>query len=98
MAPKTKYSFCKSYNIVLLCLIALLGSAPLTAAETVVYSEGFETSDGGYTHTGALEQWQWGSPDYSLGPATAHQGMKVWGTNLTGDVPRNSDSYLTSPQ
>ncbi|HUU54640.1 MAG TPA: hypothetical protein VMY87_06955 [Armatimonadota bacterium] len=82
------------------CLVVLLAAAVTmfvaapAGAEVVVYSEGFEASDGGYTHTGTLDQWAWGSPTSE--PGAAHSGAKCWATNLTGDVPSNSDSYLTS--
>ncbi|MCJ7742930.1 MAG: immune inhibitor A, partial [Methanoregula sp.] len=65
------------------------------SADTIEYSQGFEANDGGYTHTGTLDQWEWGAPVF--GPGSAHTGVNVWGTNLDGDVPLNSDSYLTSP-
>ncbi len=85
---------------ILLILVVLftIGITPAMAAETIIYSEGFESYDGGYTHSGTKDQWQWGTPTYALGPASANSGTKVWGTNLAGEVPSNSDSYLTSPK
>jgi len=65
------------------------------AVGDIVYSEGFELNGGSYTHTGSNDQWQWGSP--TSGPLSAHQGSKCWATNLDGNVPMGSDSYLTSP-
>lgn len=86
----------KSRNILLFGIIVLSLFMMLPAgADTIVYSEGFEASDGGYTASGYLNQWQWGTPTF--GPASAHSGVKVWGTNLAGEVPSGSDSYLTSP-
>lgn len=87
-------------RVLLVGLIALAIAMAIVLpalAETVVYSEGFEGSNGAYTHSGTQDQWAWGAPAYAKGPASAHQGVNCWGTNLTGDVPRNSDSYLTSP-
>lgn len=66
-------------------------------ADIIVYSHGFEADDGGYTHTGTLDQWEWGTPAFAAGPVSAHSGLRVWGTNLDGNVPYSSDSYLTSP-
>jgi hypothetical protein len=31
------------------------------------------------------------------GPGSAHSGSKLWATNLAGNVPMGTDSYLTSP-
>lgn len=70
-----------------LCLAGAAGAAE------VVYSEGFEGDDGGYTSTG---QWQWGTPSAADGPAS-HGGARCWGTNLSGDVAANTDTYLISP-
>ena len=80
-------------------MIVSILSVAETNADVIVYSEGFETTNGGYTHTGTLDQWEWGTPDSSFtpGPGAAHAGTKCWGTNLDGHVPLNSDSYLTSP-
>lgn len=68
------------------------------AAETVVYSEGFESGDGGYTHTGTLDVWEWGtpSPGFTLGP-DAHSGSNCWGSDLDDNVQYESNAYLTSP-
>jgi bacillopeptidase F len=72
--------------------------SPATA-ETIVYSQGFESDNGGFTHTGTQDQWEWGTPDptFTAGPGAAHAGAKCWGTDLDAHVPYNSDSYLTSP-
>ena len=72
---------------------------PNCGGETVVYSEGFETGNGGYTHFGTSDVWEWGapSPSFSAGPGAAHSGDKCWGTDLDDTVPFNSTGYLTSP-
>ncbi len=69
------------------------------AVETVVYSEGFESGNGSYTHTGTFDTWEWGPPsaNYADGPMAAHSGNKCWGTDLDNPVPFNSNAYLTSP-
>ncbi len=69
------------------------------SAETVLYSDGFETSAGGYKHFGTFDTWEWGapSPSFSPGPGAAHSGSKCWGTDLDDTIPFNSTAYLTSP-
>ena len=83
-----------SLTSLLLCLCALAFALP-SFADTIIYSEGFDTDNGGYTHNGTSDDWQWGTPQY--GPPTAHSGTKCWGTNLTGSVPLNASNYLYSP-
>ncbi len=73
---------------------SIISSTPAMGA-TIVYSQGFETTNGSYTHSGSNDQWQWGTP--TSGPGSAHQGSKCWATNLVGNVPMGSNSYLTSP-
>lgn len=75
-------------------------SMPAHASETVIYSEGFESSNGGYTHAGVgtSDQWEWGVPNYMLGPVSAHSGILCWGTNLDGAVPHYTECVLLSPQ
>ncbi|MFX1306912.1 MAG: PKD domain-containing protein, partial [Promethearchaeota archaeon] len=72
-------------------------SSPKMQGIEIVYSEGFESDNGGYTHMGTNDQWEWGTP--TSGPGSAHQGSNCWATNLDGDVPRYTEinSYLTSP-
>jgi len=90
-------SFISFFLAVVLITCLFVVSTPIVLALEIAYSEGFESDDGGYTHTGTLDQWQWGTP--TSGPGSAHSGSKCWATNLTGDVTRYvmSNSYLTSP-
>jgi len=60
----------------------------------VVYSEKFEASDGGYTHTGNNDCWQWGTP--TAWPFSAASGSKCWGTNLAGNYSDYASLYLFS--
>lgn len=83
---------CVSSILLFLCFFSL-------QAQTIIYSEGFEGTDGSFTHSGTYDSWQWGtpSPSFTQGPATANSGTKCWGTNLSGNVPANHDAYLVSP-
>jgi hypothetical protein len=90
----------KSFSLLVfssLCFASLMST--VNATETVIYSEGFESSDGSYTHIGTIDKWEWGtpSPSFALGPSTAHSGSKCWGTDLDDTVPFGSNAYLTSP-
>jgi parallel beta-helix repeat protein len=82
----------------LILLVSVLFTARINA-DVIVYSEGFETTNGNYTHTGTLDRWEWGTPaaSFAAGPMAAHSGTKCWGTDLDNYVSLNSDTYLTSP-
>ncbi len=62
---------------------------------TPIYLQDFEASDGGYTHSGTNDTWQYGAP--TNGPGAAHSGAYVWATGLTGNYLDNEDAYLDSP-
>jgi uncharacterized repeat protein (TIGR01451 family) len=62
---------------------------------TVLYAEDFEADDGGYTVAGTNPSWQWGEP--ASGPDTAHSGLNVWATSLSGSYNNSESSYLESP-
>jgi hypothetical protein len=59
----------------------------------VVWSNDFESDNGGFAASGQNSSWAWGSP--TNGPGTAHSGSKVWATNLTGNYSNDESSYLT---
>ncbi len=59
-----------------------------------LYTENFESTDGGYTHSGTLDQWQWGTP--TVWPNSCASGSKCWGTNLGGNYANNANMVLTS--
>ncbi|HEX3019971.1 MAG TPA: Ig-like domain-containing protein [Chitinispirillaceae bacterium] len=81
------------------CVFFLLFCIFTLQAQVILYSEGFETTDGGFVRSGTPDSWQWGtpSPSFTLGPATANSGLRCWGTNLDGDIPMNSNTSITSP-
>ncbi|MDY6877831.1 MAG: carboxypeptidase regulatory-like domain-containing protein, partial [Chloroflexota bacterium] len=59
------------------------------------YSEDFEAHDGGYTHSGLNDEWEWGTP--VIWPNGCVSGSKCWGTDLNGDYDNNTDQMLYSP-
>lgn len=78
---------------------------PLTA----LTCEGFEGSDGGYTHTlragdpsEGADDWMWGAPSGAAGdPLAAAEGSRVWGNDLApegfnGSYQANKVNALTS--
>lgn len=81
------------------CFLSAFGASVINATETIIYSQGFESNNGSYVHTGILDTWEWGTPSsgFTDGPAAAHSGNRCWGTNLDDTVPFNSNAYLTSP-
>ena len=76
--------------VLLLCMFCICG----TSFGYVVYSEDFEASDGGYTHSGNNDCWQWGTP--TAWPFSAASGSKCWGTNLAGNYADYASLYLYS--
>lgn len=58
----------------------------------IVYSESFESNDGGYIEAG--EFWEWGQPSSLVSQAA--DGSKCWATNLNGNYPNNASATLTS--
>ncbi|MFW9969726.1 MAG: PKD domain-containing protein [Candidatus Odinarchaeota archaeon] len=94
---KSKFVLLIALGLLGTLLFFLVPTAKADEGEVVVYSEGFESDDGGYTHTGDFNLWQWGTPTW--GPGSAHSGSKCWATSLNEDVPRYVDmnEYLTSP-
>jgi hypothetical protein len=49
------------------------------------------------TSTGPNDWWQWGTPMFIDGPASAHSGDNCWGINLTGDYDYYTASRLMTP-
>ncbi|HLO02177.1 MAG TPA: S8 family serine peptidase [Symbiobacteriaceae bacterium] len=62
----------------------------------VIFFDDFETADDhGWTHSGASDPWQHGTP--TSGPGSAFAGAKVWATNLAGNYANNTNASLVSP-
>lgn len=76
------------------------------AASLSVYSQDFESSDGGYTHAGVADEWEWGTPatlaQTAVSPfiapfLTAASGVNAWKTDLDNTYDISSNQTLTSP-
>lgn len=63
---------------------------------TSIYTNDFETNDGGFIHSGAQDEWERGTP--TLAPInTANSGTKCWKTDLDSTYNFNSNYDLISP-
>jgi subtilisin-like proprotein convertase family protein len=61
-----------------------------------VYSSDFEADAGGFTHSGAADEWARGLP--TAAPiTTCNSGTNCWKTDLTGTYNANSNQDLLSP-
>ena len=72
--------------------LALTWREPFLGASEM-YFEDFEAGDGGFIGTA---DWAYGTPT-SGEPPNAYSGDFLWGINLAGDYPINSNSTLDSP-
>lgn len=74
-------------------------------AGTVIYSEDFEAGNGGYTHSGTADEWQYGTPNTPATTTTSpvasiigcNSGTNCWKTDLTGTYEISSSQDLVSP-
>ncbi|MCX6269787.1 MAG: FG-GAP-like repeat-containing protein [Bacteroidetes bacterium] len=55
-----------------------------------------EDGNGGLLPDPVNNGWEYGTPVYGPGPASAHSGNNCWGTNLTGDYDNSADWKLIS--
>jgi len=71
----------------------------------VIYSQDFEASNGGYTHSGTVDEWEYGTPNTpatSTSPPQAAiigcaSGSNCWKTDLDGSYDISSVHDLVSP-
>ena len=80
--------------------ITVCSEPPLTCPDgssaSVVYSTDFEADDGGFTHSGAQDEWEWGAPTFA--PInTSYNGNNVWATDLDDTYNASSSQDLFSP-
>jgi len=82
----------------ILAIILLPGTPPRAAAQREeVFFRDFEQSDGGFTHTGAGDTWEWGAPR-TVPPGPPPRGENVWGTSLSGPYVSGCFQSLLSPE
>jgi bacillopeptidase F (M6 metalloprotease family)/subtilisin family serine protease len=61
----------------------------------VAFQDDMESGDGSWTHSGAADSWQRGTP--TAGPSGAHSGTNLWGTNLGGNYAPDTNASLMTP-
>jgi subtilisin-like proprotein convertase family protein len=63
---------------------------------TTVFSTTFEANDGGFTHSGTADEWEWGTPVFA--PITnSHSGTRCWVTDLDNTYEVSASADLFSP-
>ncbi len=72
--------------------------APLSTGDVRVphLEADFNTTDGGFTHSGTNDEWAHGIPVGSV-IDSAHSGTQAWVTDLAGNYATTSSQTLTSP-
>jgi len=68
----------------------------VTVGHPSYYVIDLESDNGGFTHAGANDDWEWGAP--IAGPGSAHSGSNCWGTNLDGTYMDDTDAMLMTPE
>ncbi len=77
-------------------LQGLTSGCPGGTERTAVLSEDFEANDGDFVHTGATDEWEYGTPSFA--PITScASGTKCWKTDLDGTYAASSNANLISP-
>jgi cysteine-rich repeat protein len=73
-----------------------VASCPGGTTRTTVLSEDFEDDNGGFTHSGTLDEWERGTP--SVAPINScASGTNCWKTDLDGTYNPSSNATLVSP-
>ena len=71
-------------------------TCPAGTAQTTVYSQDFEAGDGGFTHSGAQDEWERGLPAFAP-ITTCNSGTNCWKTDLDNTYNASSSQDLLSP-
>ena len=85
---------------------SLVVEEEVPSTNPLIYTQDFESSDGGYTHSGAQDEWEWGTPatpaQTGVSPfiasfLTAASGVNAWKTDLDNTYNASSNQVLVSP-
>ena len=66
------------------------------AVPTTVFGADFEATDGGFTHSGAQDEWERGTPSFAP-ITTANSGTMCWKTDLDNTYNASASQDLFSP-
>ena len=72
-----------------------IGILSVPVSKTTIFSNSFDTDNGGFLPGGDNPSWEWGSP--TSGPGIANSTPKVWATNLAGNYNDSEKSWMISP-
>jgi hypothetical protein len=68
----------------------------------IILQEDLEDNDGGFSHEGFLDEWQWGEPGAgpgdNPGPGVAGEGNRCFGIPLNSTYGEGAYSYLLIPE
>lgn len=64
--------------------------------EVTVFSTDFESDNGGFTHSGVSDEWEWGLPTYGT-VSSCNSGTGCWATDLDNTYDASSAQDLLSP-
>jgi subtilisin-like proprotein convertase family protein len=71
-------------------------TCPPGSVQATVYSTDFEANDGGFTHSGMLDEWEYGLPTFA--PVTGcNSGSSCWKTDLDNTYDNSCSQDLLSP-
>ena len=74
------------------------GPSPVTMRQKVsIYSVLFSSTDGGYTHGGTQDEWEYGFVPPGTLPPPHESAFKCWATDLDGYYENDCDQWLESP-
>ncbi|MDA0246252.1 MAG: pre-peptidase C-terminal domain-containing protein [Chloroflexi bacterium] len=71
-------------------------ACPMGTSATTIYSSDFESDDGGFTHSGVQDEWEWGLPTFAP-IVSCNSGTGCWKTDLDDIYNVNSNQNLLSP-
>lgn len=71
-------------------------ACPVGFVQTTAYSSDFETDDAGFTHSGAQDEWERGTPAFAP-ITTCNSGTNCWKTDLDNTYNASSNQDLLSP-
>lgn len=74
--------------------LTLCREDPVVETEPV-FSADFDTDDGGFTHSGPGDEWEWGIPTGA--PVASCRSGSCWDTDLDGTYANSANQTLVSP-